>query len=490
MSPGRSFYAIIKVKGEFVMKFIELKCKKCGGEIKVKEGEDKVVCEYCHTENMIDDAATELKRVEDAKLRARVKNHEQDIKEQTEQDDKEEVKKFKKSKFSKVLLIFLTISILYLFISSRFLSKMLTLIQIVLFLSAWLMGMHIIKEKYKGIHTIVAVVAFALIIPIINTNSSSYDSTEKINWNNIVLHEVIPKPDGNKGKIYTNSDSDLSVYITKQSKDDYVKYVNACQNLGFNIDVENQTNSFTAFNNEGYKLYIYYTESSKEYHIDLDAPEKFEENIWPNNVLSNMLPKPTSSKGKILSDTSTSFAYMASATSKDDFKEYINALKDYGFNKDYNSQDKNYSAKNENGYSITVTYVGANVMKIALSAPQEDQDNKNNAEVKEEIPDNNDKNNYSDTNNTSTTSGIRPDFKKAMDSYEKFIDEYISFMKKYESNPSDLKLLKEYSSYMTKYNKFLKDFEEWDSKDLNKEEEKYYLDVQNRVNKKLIDISM
>ena len=129
-------------------------------------------------------------------------------------------------------------------------------------------------------------------------------------------------------------------------------------------------------------------------------------------------------------------------------------------------------------------------MKIALSAPQEGQDNKTNDEVKEEIPDNNDKNNSSDNNNTSTTSGIRPDFKKAMDSYEKFIDEYISFMKKYESNPSDLKLLKEYSSYMTKYNKFLKDFEEWDSKDLNKEEEKYYLDVQNRVNKKLIDISM
>ena len=84
---------------------------------------------------------------------------------------------------------------------------------------------------------------------------------------------------------------------------------------------------------------------------------------------------------------------------------------------------------------------------------------------------------------------IDPDFKAAMDSYEKFMDEYVAFMKKYSANPSDMNLLADYATYMSKYSKFVEDFEKWDDEDMNAAESAYYLEVQTRVNKKLLEVA-
>ena len=57
------------------------------------------------------------------------------------------------------------------------------------------------------------------------------------------------------------------------------------------------------------------------------------------------------------------------------------------------------------------------------------------------------------TQNESTetvASGIRPEFKEAMDSYEAFYTEYCEFMKEYNENPSDLALLAKYSDMISK----------------------------------------
>lgn len=89
----------------------------------------------------------------------------------------------------------------------------------------------------------------------------------------------------------------------------------------------------------------------------------------------------------------------------------------------------------------------------------------------------------------SAQSGIRPDFQQAMDSYEAFVNEYCEFMKKYsESNQTDLQMIADYTSYLSKYAEFAKDFEAWNSDDMTNEELAYYLDVQNRVAKKMLEI--
>ena len=84
--------------------------------------------------------------------------------------------------------------------------------------------------------------------------------------------------------------------------------------------------------------------------------------------------------------------------------------------------------------------------------------------------------------------GIRPDFKEAMDAYEAFYEEYCDFMKKYSENPTDLTLLTEYGDMLTKAAEMDKTFEEWNEDDLTAEELQYYMEVNNRVMQMLVDV--
>ena len=88
-----------------------------------------------------------------------------------------------------------------------------------------------------------------------------------------------------------------------------------------------------------------------------------------------------------------------------------------------------------------------------------------------------------------SSDGIRSEFKAAMDSYESFMNEYVDFMKKYTDNPGDISLLADYADYMSKYSNFVEDFEEWDDDEMNAAETAYYIDVQARVSKKLLEIA-
>lgn len=85
--------------------------------------------------------------------------------------------------------------------------------------------------------------------------------------------------------------------------------------------------------------------------------------------------------------------------------------------------------------------------------------------------------------------GMRPEFKNAMDAYEVFYDEYCAFMTEYKENPSDMTLLLKYSEMTTKVIEMDEAFTKWDDEDLNSEELKYYLEVNNRVMQKLIDVA-
>lgn len=86
-------------------------------------------------------------------------------------------------------------------------------------------------------------------------------------------------------------------------------------------------------------------------------------------------------------------------------------------------------------------------------------------------------------------SGIRPEFKEAMDSYEAYIDEYCEFMKKYKANPTDLTLLQEYPTILAKYSEMSEAFESWKGKEMSKEELAYYSEVTSRVMQKLLEVT-
>lgn len=87
----------------------------------------------------------------------------------------------------------------------------------------------------------------------------------------------------------------------------------------------------------------------------------------------------------------------------------------------------------------------------------------------------------------SNSNELRTDFIEAMDAYEAFYDEYCELLVEYNENPMDLTLLGKYTDMLNKASEMDEKFEAWDEDELNDAELKYYLDVNNRVMKKLLD---
>lgn len=86
-------------------------------------------------------------------------------------------------------------------------------------------------------------------------------------------------------------------------------------------------------------------------------------------------------------------------------------------------------------------------------------------------------------------STIRPEFKEMMDSYEEFFDEYVAFMNKFSENSSDLTLLAEYATYMSKYADMVEKMDAVDESELTNAELAYYIEVNARIEQKLLTIS-
>lgn len=85
--------------------------------------------------------------------------------------------------------------------------------------------------------------------------------------------------------------------------------------------------------------------------------------------------------------------------------------------------------------------------------------------------------------------GIRPEFKEAMDSYEQFFQEYADFMKKYSESDNQDAMLADYMDMLSKQVEVQNNLQEIDQSELNNEELKYYIEVNNRISQLLIDVS-
>lgn len=93
-----------------------------------------------------------------------------------------------------------------------------------------------------------------------------------------------------------------------------------------------------------------------------------------------------------------------------------------------------------------------------------------------------------ETKPAQTADGVDPELKAFLDSYEEFMDEYILFMKKYMDDPGNaVTMLGEYASIMEKYGEFAEAVEKYDEREMSTADAKYYLEVTNRINQKMLD---
>jgi hypothetical protein len=86
---------------------------------------------------------------------------------------------------------------------------------------------------------------------------------------------------------------------------------------------------------------------------------------------------------------------------------------------------------------------------------------------------------------SSEASGVTPELKEFLDSYEAFMDEYIEFMQKYQNSNNAPEMLEDYLAMMKEYGRFAETLSKYDKDQMSAADFEYYLDVVTRVEKKM-----
>lgn len=327
---------------------------------------------------------------------------------------------------------------------------------------------------------------FIIILILGGIGSISRNKKEKFDWNEVELCERLPKPESNVGTIISNDSDNLNLHVERTSKGDYNAYIEECQSMGYTVESEKTGDNYTAFDEEGYGLDLSYI--GETMYIDLNAPIEMGILNWPKSEIASLLPIPKSSVGKVSTDTADGCYIYVGETSMDDFNAYAGECSDNGFFVDYERSDKFYNAKDENGNKLSLSYQGNNVMVIQIRKPDETETGQESEQPSVTEQETEPKENSSGS--AELIDGMRPEFKQAMDSYEGFMNGYCEFMEKYvESDGTDVGLVSDYASYMSQYTGMVEDFEAWDNGEMNTAEAAYYLDLQTRVSKKLLEVA-
>lgn len=323
-------------------------------------------------------------------------------------------------------------------------------------------------------------IVFVCLLAALLAGCGNKKGMEKIVWGDIVLSDILPEPPSSRGEVHKNTDSELWLDISGVTENQYNTYIDDCKEKGFTIDSEKDSFSYEAFNEDGYKLKLT-CYGDEEFSIEIESPMEMGQLKWPKSDIASLLPIPKSTIGVTKWEAEYGFVIYVGNTPINDFNEYADECAEKGFTVDYRRGDKYYYADNADGYQVSLNYTGNNIMFIRIDEPDEAEETPSATEtVVPEIT------TAPTEKPIQPTTGIRPEFKEAMDSYEAFFDEYIDFMKQYTSSNDPLGMLEDYTDYMTQYADTMSAMDEIDDSELTSEELAYYLEVTARVNQKLL----
>lgn len=220
------------------------------------------------------------------------------------------------------------------------------------------------SKKTKILIGVLCAVIVIFAIFFIRSNFSRYD------WNDVKLSSLLPEPESKWGNLSSNREDYLSLSVHRLTNEDYIEYISACVDMGFSIDAEQEDNSYSAYNEDGYVLDLYYTASDKTLRINIDAPMEMGTIEWSDSEIAKLLPIPNSTEGKIERDDEQGFEVYLKNISKADLDAYISECKELGFTQNYEKEDDSYYAQNADGYQFTAEYDGCNVVFLSIIEPQ------------------------------------------------------------------------------------------------------------------------
>jgi len=191
-----------------------------------------------------------------------------------------------------------------------------------------------------------------------------------LQWPSTALTSVIPDPKSGNGEITHNDEEKLWILVYDYSESKCESYLNEIEKYGFTIDSKTDSATYEAYNESGYHITIYDQSNrhdQSELSIVLEAPMKMEAIRWPDTKLVKQIPVPETDFGKIDNESGSSFTAYIGNTSPEEYADYVDACVDKGFTKGlYTREQTHFYGDNSADSTISVDYIGFNIMKIDI----------------------------------------------------------------------------------------------------------------------------
>jgi len=508
------------------MQKVLMKCSVCNGEMEMEEDSQNLICPYCGSKELIIDSdAVAVEKIKSKTYKeiefAKIKNESD---RELRREEREMRENYKKSKFAKVTMIFFFIALIATivgFSTGHVFMAIITLLQCGAFAVSWMMGMQIIKEKFKYLHMLVAFAGFALVVLyMFGPSKSSSKKYEEMIWPSKGLATYVPKPETEYGLISINDEKRFFARIEKMDEDAFKEYKEQCKAFGYIVEAEEDNDSYSAYNSEGVKIDLKLWDKSESVDIEVEESKSKSKYTWPGSELAKRISKPKSEYGTVESDSSQNFVIYIAKTSKDEFWKYVEECEQRGFVADYNKGDNSYYAYDNEGYYINLKYQGNETFRLEVKSPDklvEEQkvaeelkamadgtydksDEEEPLSENEETDDVLDAEEVIDSEETETEeakeevgneekkliNGVDADLVAFLDEYEAFMDEYVAFMKKYNSSNDATGMLGDYLKILDRYSDFAKKADGYNNENMSASDLKYYTERMLKIEKKLL----
>lgn len=169
---------------------------------------------------------------------------------------------------------------------------------------------------------------------------------------------------------------------------------------------------------------------------------------WSSSKLAKLLPVPKSSVGETIVDNPSGYKVYIAETSFDDYYDYVAACEEAGFTVDYFKGDDYFYGNNSDGYGLILLYDQEECVMSVDIYPLDGTSTPAPTATEEPTE-------VVESSTGANSDEVTPEFKEMMDSYEAFIDEYIDFMKRYNSAEDQSSMWRELSEYVAKYADFV-----------------------------------
>ncbi|MGM9818349.1 MAG: DUF6591 domain-containing protein, partial [Paludibacteraceae bacterium] len=189
-----------------------------------------------------------------------------------------------------------------------------------------------------------------------NLFSTIGHSYKKFEWLETGLSTELPEIHGTGGYIWKNSDEELDLYIEGISYSQFDAYIVSCKEKGFTIDAVKDTDKYTAFNSDGYKLELQHW-SWERLDINLKAPLIGDENFeWPSHAFAGLIPRKNGKTGTIETANEEMLKIILYDVSSSEVKSYISECESTGFTIDSKKKDTSFNGFNAEGYKLSISY--------------------------------------------------------------------------------------------------------------------------------------